>query len=294
MLEILTAAKTRSRNSFNVPVPLLYNDNPLFTSYRDKLDAAFSRIPPPKPSGKVQDNSNNNSSPARPKKVGFNGPLHFTMAKFHSRGNPCFAATSPVLLASGEEVPVCDLREGMLVQTPLGARRVRALLETRASCEAVLCRVGNLLVTPWHPVKIDRSEAETRGCEGAEWVFPADVATSTEVYAGAVYSVLLEPDANVDAHAICVGGVWGVTLGHGVTKSNDARAHEFLGDYNAVMREMMMTLGSGEDGVYCSAGVRRNDYTGKVCGFACPQPIQVDEMGSMDRVGVRGRVEICT
>ncbi|KAI0517910.1 hint-domain-containing protein [Xylaria bambusicola] len=260
-------------NSFKDPGPLMYNDNKLFNEYRDNLDATFSLIPPPKPT-------------ARKRKA--KAPKIFSMAKFHSQGNPCFAGSSHVLLAEGYETPISNLRQGMLVKTPVGARGVRALLKTQPSSSATMCRVENLLVTPWHPIKVDRSENEH--IHGTEWVFPIDVVKSTEAYSEPVYSVLLEPHEDVDAHAIYVGGVWGVTLGHGITSGSDVRAHEFLGDYSAVSRELM-TLGSGEDGVYSSAGVRRDGCTGMVCGFASPPSIYANEMKGMDRVQPYSRVE---
>ncbi|KAI0912645.1 hint-domain-containing protein [Ustulina deusta] len=262
-------------NSFKDPGPLMYNCNPFFMEHRDILDKLFNVIPAPRPSNR-----------SRAAQV----PDNFSMERFNNRSDPCFAATSPVLLAAGNEVPVCMLRQGMSVQTPLGSRRVRALLETQSSRGAALCRVGNLLVTPWHPIQIDRSEHENGDETG--WVFPADVAKSTEDYSGSVYSVLLEPDGDVDAHAIRIGGVWGVTLGHGMMSGSDARAHRFLGDYNAVSRELT-TLGSCEHGVYCSAGVKRNNGTGLVCGFERLPSVHVNKVGSTDRMELHSKLEIC-
>ncbi|TGJ79472.1 hypothetical protein E0Z10_g9297 [Xylaria hypoxylon] len=252
------------------PGPLMYNDNPFFIQCRDALDKAFDSIPPPEPSNK-------------PRAV--EAPKIYSMAKYNCRDNPCFAATSPVLLATGNEVPVCTLRQGMSVQTPVGPRRVRALLKTQSRSSAAMCHVERLIVTPWHPVKIDKSGQ-------SEWVFPMDVAKPTIGQLGSVYSVLLEP-GDVDAHAIRIGGVWGVTLGHGILSGSDARAHHFLGDYDAVSKELA-TLGSSEHGVYDSAGVKRNDRTGMVCGFERLSSIHEDEATSMDRLELRsGLLEIC-
>ncbi|KAI0969626.1 hint-domain-containing protein [Xylaria arbuscula] len=256
-------------NTFKDPGPLMYNDNPYFTEFRDKLDETFNNIPPPKPSNKAAH--------------AIQMPQDFSMMSYNSQSNPCFAASSPVLLASGETLPVCMLRQGMAVQTPRGSRRVRALLETQPRCGVEMCRVGNLLVTPWHPIKMSQS--------ASGWVFPADVAESIDNYSGSIYSVLLEPDGDVDAHAISIGGVWGVTLGHGVIAGNDARAHPFLGDYEAVYKELV-ALGSG-DGVYCASGVKRNGRTGLVCGFERLPSDCVINAERMDRVELQSKLEIC-
>ncbi|KAI0417827.1 hint-domain-containing protein [Xylaria grammica] len=259
-------------NSFKDPGPLMYNENPFFRRCRDALDEAFDKIPPPEPSSKHRAER---------------ALTAYTMASFNSQFNPCFGAMSPVLLATGNEVPVSMLRKGMSVQTPAGPRRVQALLKTQPRHDIAMCRVEKLLVTPWHPIKIGESE------QGG-WVFPVDTAEPTVGRLGPLYSVLLEPDGDTDAHAIRIGGVWGVTLGHGIVRGSDVRAHQFLGDYHAVSRELE-ALGSDEGGVYCGAGVRRDDRTGLVCGFEPLPYLNVDEMGSTSRLELnRGLpAEIC-
>ncbi|KAI0453712.1 U-box domain-containing protein [Xylaria acuta] len=240
-------------NSFKDPGPLMYNDNPFFIKCRDVLDKAFDDLPSLTPS--------------------------VSMKRYNDRADFCFAASSPVLLATGLEVPICTLQQGMMVRTPLGPRHVRAVLKTPVR-ESVMCRVGKLIVTPWHPINTDQSERGIRGQGG--WAFPVDVAEQTTTYSGVICSVLLEPDANVDAHAIYVGGVWGVTLGHGVLAGSDVRAHPFFGDYGAISEELSGS-GPGEHGVYWGAGVRRGADTGLVCGLGClPSPDMSNE-GSMDR-----------
>ncbi|KAI8955319.1 U-box domain-containing protein [Xylaria longipes] len=227
-------------NSFKDPGPLMYNNNPLFIKCRDLLDMAFDDIPPPVP---------------------------VVINKWNRPADPCFAASSRVLLASGYEVPVCTLKQGMMVHTPVGPHRVQAVLKT-AVRESVMSRVGNLIVTPWHPINADPSRVYNRRV----WDFPANVTERTTTYSGIICSVLLEPHGDLDAHAIRVGDVWGVTLGHGVLDGSDVRAHPFFGDHNAVSKDLA-GLGPGEDGVYWSAGTRKDADTGLVCGFEClPSP----------------------
>jgi hypothetical protein len=115
-----------------------------------------------------------------------------------------------------------------------------------------------VLVTPWHPVL-----SQEQG-----WVFPTNVAGREVKYTGFVYFVLLQKDEDVDAHAIKVGELWGVTLGHGMTEktvTRDVRAHQFFGDYDRVFK----ALGKPQrrDGVVFGTGVRRNIDTGLVDGF---------------------------
>ncbi|KAK0616764.1 ribosomal protein L13e-domain-containing protein [Immersiella caudata] len=204
-------------NSFKDPGPLMYGrESPLFVACRDRLDAAFDALEAPKPSRKTQHRG----------KV--------KMSRYNRSSNPCFAGCETVVLARGEVVRIGKLRAGMKVLTPRGARKVVAVLRTMVRQER-MCVVGEeeVLVTPYHPVRTGSGEA---------WVFPKDVARREVRYTGSIYSVLLERDTDVDAHAIMVGGVWGVTLGHGKmgvgNGDGDVRAHQFLGDYDRVIKSL--------------------------------------------------------
>ena len=257
-------------NSFKDPGPLMYGrESPLFTACRDRLDAAFDALPAPKPSNKS------------------NYKGHISMSKYNRSSNPCFAGCSTVLLALPEGVEkggrvrervvrIGRLRADMRVQTPRGPRRVVAVLRTPVR-RARMCVVGGgegVLVTPCHPVMFPGGDVA-----GGEWVFPKDVARREARYTGSIYSVLLQRDADVDAHAIMVGGVWGVTLGHGKMGQSageraDMRAHGFLGDYDRVIKSLGR-LHRSRSGLVLGGGVTRNPRTGLVDGFERASPEQV-------------------
>jgi len=136
-------------------------------------------------------------------------------------------------------------------------RKVAMVLRTFVQHES-LCRVdGSLLITPWHPISLDG---------GKSWNFPALVAHEPVRYTGYVYSVMLQRDGNSKSHAVRVAGTWGVTLGHGLTTGNDARAHRFLGDYNRVGKSLVH-LGADKYGLVQARGVERDAISGLVCGF---------------------------
>ncbi|KAI1408614.1 hint-domain-containing protein [Hypoxylon sp. FL1857] len=234
-------------NSFKDPGPLMYNRNPFFTNCRDALDRSFDYLPPPKP-----------SCPS------IATTSHITMSRLNTRSGPCFTGSSEVVLASGRKVPIRKLRQGSRVHTPVGGRRVAAVLKTIVH-GAVMCKIGDLVVTPWHPIRVDHVGKEP------EWGFPADVVLASEqpqivLYSGPIYSILLQVDQNVDAHVLNVGGVWAVALGHGVVRGSDVRAHRFLGNHRKVSRAIAR-LQPGKDGVALSRGVRRRSGDGLVCGF---------------------------
>jgi hypothetical protein len=119
---------------------------------------------------------------------------------------------------------------------------------------------GRLLVTPWHPISLRH---------GGAWVFPKEVAFRTVRYTGSVYSVMLERDEDADTHAIMVGGVWGVTMGHGLTQQGqkcDVRAHQFYGNYDMVS-SALAKLPRTARGLMLGKGLVRDPDTGLVEGF---------------------------
>ena len=250
-------------NSFKDPGPLQYGTgSPLFVRCRDRLDELFDTLPPPKPSNV----GNEYGAQFMESGYEFGGPglAQIDMHDYHRINNPCFAGFCAVAVPGGQAVKMEKLRGGMEVVTPRGSRKVRAVLKTRVSREAMV-RVGGMVVTPWHPIR----EAGSRA-----WVFPPAVAQGRVRYTGSIYSVLLEPDTDADAHAIMVGGVWGVSLGHGIIRGHDVRAHRFLGDYRSVSLALAC-LGVSKDGLAASGGVVRDHKTGRVCGFRKAPPLRV-------------------
>ncbi|KAL7802276.1 hint domain-containing protein [Trichoderma aethiopicum] len=240
-------------NSFKDAAPLQFGaQSPLFIACRDRLDTAFDSIPAPEPSRVVVSR--------RSRRGGGGGTIaHFppkSMASYRNSAGVCFAGSTTVELASGRVTEIRKLRGGSRVRTPLGPRKVALVLKTEVSSET-LCRIGSLLVTPWHPLSTD----------GKDWDFPANVTDNSVLYTGCIYSVLLQPDRRPDAHAIRVGDAWGVTLGHGITRGSDVRAHGFFGDYARVRRGLMKLESAGRNGVVKGRGIERDPTTGLVRGF---------------------------
>ena len=244
-------------NSFKDPGPLQYGvDSKIFTTCRDRLDEVFDNLPAPEPSAQpaphfhmgARSSGSVGSQVKTMSKLG-------SMASYNNRRAPCFAGSSLVKLSSGEDVAIKRLRRGMKVSTPAGSREVAMVLKTPVEDE-VLCRIGNLIVTPWHPISTD----------GKTWSFPANIADQPVRYSGAVYSIMLQRDGNTDAHGIQLGDTWGVTLGHGIFSGNDIRAHKFLGNYDKV-RKSLESLGVGKTGLVVGGGIRRSKRSGLIVGF---------------------------
>jgi len=256
---LLHAHQRQICNTFKDPGPLRYGkDSPLFIQCRDELDAAFDSLPAPKPSRPppMVESIDQHGNVVR--KQGKHKMVH--MSRYNSSSNPCFEGNCKVTMADGSEVLVKALLPGMQVWTPMGGRRVVAVLKTNLrSNNQELCQIGDLLVTPWHPIK-----------HQGQWAFPTQVADRTIRFKGSVYSVLLAPSRRSDAHAIEVGGQVCVTLGHGIVKSsNDIRAHGFFGNYRRVLMSLSR-LNADKKGRLRCVGLKRDSRTGLACGFIRP------------------------
>lgn len=241
-------------------------DSPIFIEERDKLDAAFDALPPPKPS--VPSHSRSNPIRARRGQHRTNIATS-SMSLYNSSSGPCFAGHCLVEVSGGMQVKVEQLKRGMEVTTLKGPRKVAAIVRTsNSSGELRLCRIGQgLEITPWHPI---RRHGQGQGQDA--WVFPTDRVAPETLACNAVYSILLVPDneQDSDAHSVLIGGVWCVTLGHGLTNSatGDIRTHPFLGNYEKVLQEISSLRGFHDaGGVVESYGTRRTMVDGRICGF---------------------------
>ncbi|KAJ9656177.1 hypothetical protein H2198_005139 [Neophaeococcomyces mojaviensis] len=268
---ILHAHMRQQCTTFKDPGPLCYGSkSPLFIKCRDELDQAFDALPAPKPSLKGQN---------------VHGGV-MRMSRYNSRGNPCFAGHCEVKTddgASGYELRVDELRIGDIVWTSAGGRMVRGIVKTDVTCDGgqMMCNIRKkdssdegLWITPYHPVEID-----------GQWRFPIDIVKNTEktkkMETGYVYSILLEQDANINAHTINVGGVVCVTLGHGLTmvtddtadrKEVDVRAHAYFGDYDQISKDIDR-LDRDDCRRRISAGVAKDEKLGTATRFLRPDEL---------------------
>ena len=134
-------------------------DSILFKAERDKLDAAFDALPPPKPSLPVYHYAGGGSPGMNivKKKGGFGksifggstsarpkaGSYLSSMAVYNTASGPCFAGDCLVKVPGGKEVRVEELKRGMEIESMVGPRKVGAVVRTGVPLgEALLCRIG--------------------------------------------------------------------------------------------------------------------------------------------------------
>ncbi|KAG9046476.1 hypothetical protein FS837_004319 [Tulasnella sp. UAMH 9824] len=183
----------------------------------------------------------------------------FKMSRYNSRSAPCFAGSSIIQLSSGDVIPVQRLVVGSSVKTPLGSAKVIGIVRTSSSSGSFdLCELGDgLLITPWHPVYV---------AEEGSWRFPADIATPKQATCDSVYSLILEENEDSDGHAVFIGGIRCVTMGHGVVDPGDVRSHPFLSNHVSVM-QALKTHPEFATGPVDAFGTVKDTETGLMCGF---------------------------
>merc|ERR1719269_353738 len=164
-------------------------------------DAAFSKLPPPKPS-----------------REGCGVASGAAMARaYHYRGNGCVAGDSLAQLFDGTSKPVAEVVKGDILVDALtrGPAVVRCVVRTRM-LDPTLYAVGDVRATAWHPCKLPGGE---------RWSFPAEISTGVDCDVAYVYSFLFEGRAT---GYLSAGGTAVIGLGHGITDDSVA-AHPFYG-----------------------------------------------------------------
>ena len=246
----------------------------LFRTIRDDADDIFCKLPPPVASREVHAGSAAGGGSSRPIYASSSGSATtvrdlppVNMASFNRADNPCFHAQARVLLADGmSSRAACEVKKGDEV---FGGNRVACVLRTECvQGEASLVSLpGGLLVTPWHPVRLE-----------GKWVFPADIAAPRMLPCPAVFSFLVEKPSATGRFAseITIDGVPCATLAHGV--ANDAvLSHAFFG--TTLVVDALKACKGWEQGLVSlsrstsSQVLRRDEKTGLVCGLVQAQEL---------------------
>jgi hypothetical protein len=176
----------------------------LFHHLQEDGDRLFCTLPAPKPTGASAGTCAGAGAGA--------GAGMVSMAVFHNPSGGCFAPQTLIRMTNGKDVPIYDISPGDKVATPSGPATVVALV----TCNTVkrsqpMSKIGDLLITPWHPVSIH-----------GLWRFPADIGGYNDRLMPTVYNLVLD-----SGHIVYASGFEACTLGHGFT--DPVVAHPFFG-----------------------------------------------------------------
>jgi len=200
----LGAHQLQQCNNFKDPGVQHYGGR-LFQEIRDKVDEEFSKLPPPTPSRKTS--SYSSSSPSS-----YSGPVA-SMSVYNSSSAPCFSGISLVQTPEGTK-KVENMKKGDFVCCGKGViSTVECVVKTTCDDNKTsLVDIDGLLVTPYHPIKINE-----------KWCFPCDIAEASERNCSAVYSFVLG-----GRHSIIINDIECITLGHGV-EDDIVASHSYFG-----------------------------------------------------------------
>lgn len=203
-------------NNFKDPGVQQYG-GPLFKKVQDEADGIFMKLPPPKPSKPVvqQTSSYGGSSTSYSSYRSLS-----SMSTYHNSGNPCFAHDCTVVLEDGTTTQIKNLKKGDRVLSTGGKYvTIRCVIETHcASGKSQLVKFQDgLRITPYHPMKWNN-----------EWVFPCLIGDVVEEECPAIFSFVLE-----EGSSLMINGIECVSLGHGL-EENEIVKHEYFGTEKVV------------------------------------------------------------
>jgi len=175
------------------------------------------------------------------------------MSYYNNSYNPCFDGNCLVLTGDKSEKCVKDIKKGDIIISSNG-RQAKVICVVKTHCKngkANLVELdGGLLITPWHPVRIN-----------SVWSFPSDLEKVSERYCPAVYSFVLESE-----HIMIINGIECVTLGHNFKEP--VVQHSYFGTEQVILDLQNMDDGWDDGLVELYPGCLVRDIkTGLVCGI---------------------------
>ena len=229
----------------------------LFNDIRDIADNIFNSLPAPVSARPTSSRSS----------YGASSTTSYTpapsMSTFNSASAPCFHGNCSVLMANKESKRVSDVCKGDIVQLATGEAQVVCVVKTVMSAAAtdLVQLPQGLVVTAWHPVRVD-----------GVWTFPCQV-EGRSVHTAACDAVFSFVVKNVDGDekvtsGMMIDGVECITLGHAVT-NDPVASHPYFGSIKVVEDLRMNATQSFADGLVTLDGGKciLKDATGLVSGF---------------------------
>lgn len=254
LLSLCRAHQLQQCNNFKDPGVQGYG-GALFQQIQDKADEIFCKLPAPQPSTPSYGGQSRGRAPPSGGAPAARAPV--SMSAYNCSSNPCFAGSCLVQMADGSERQVRQVRKGDQVAVPGGAKAtVVCVLKTLTDGGFTpLVRLGDLVVTPYHPLRVD-----------ATWVFPCSLAPVSLTECDAVYSFVL-----ASGHIMSISGYDCVSLGHGFTAKTVA--HPYFGS-KQVVNDLSAMAGWGKGLVELRTGcLLRDSVTGLVCGLSLKSPL---------------------
>jgi len=264
-------------NNFKDPGVQLYGKGKLFISLQETLDDVFDKIPPPEPSippvqssfgstfaKKESRSSSRNYAAAR--------NIQTMSSAFNNRNSVCVGGGTELTVKYDNNViapkKISDIKKGDKVLAVDGQFvKVQCLVKTTITNTMEIpfhmVRIGNLVVTHYHPIRINNSKSG--------WQFPIDIPHGQEIIFDSgddysVFNLILEEGKR---HCpLWMDGVECITLGHGII--NDAvLKHVYFGT-DCVVTDLKTKVDGWNEGLIClrEVDIHRDETSGEICGIS--------------------------
>jgi Hint-domain/VWA / Hh protein intein-like len=232
-------------NNFKDPGVQHYS-GALFESLRDELNDLFNSLPPPTPSICNTVNQYGQSVRAPP-------PPPANMSTYNDEDGTCFDGDCLVKMSDGTFKLVRNVRVGDTIMLPDGssATVTHCVKYVYENNEVRLTTVNDLLITPWHPIRMNGT-----------WVFPGEVGETKVYNREQVYNFVLG-----HGHIVTIGGIECATLGHGFTDNNVIQ-HDYFGTHQVINDLIKFPVDSDGSVVVLPQHVKRDDNSKRVVGIA--------------------------
>jgi hypothetical protein len=200
----------------------------VFEALVDKSSDIFNSLEPPTPSLVVQQNSGNmfyrslNSAPQAP----------ISMSCYNDPQGGCVDSYCKINMFNGTSKLLKDIRKFDIIKSidennKIVGAKVLCIVETliESGYRNYVC-INDVLVTPWHPIKI--------GLHGKEetWCFPGELFSTYSYPSSSMITLVLE-----NYHVMFINGIKCITLGHNFT-NHSKLIHPYYGT-NKVIENLM-------------------------------------------------------
>lgn len=165
-----------------------------FHEERQRVEDIFAELPIPRASLKT-----------------YHGNANTYHSGCYCPDNICLHAESMITTIHGLK-PICEIGCGDTIYNGGIEARVQCMVASKVAGGIIdMCRVGDLYLTPWHPVRWH-----------GRWCYPHDLAPPQPMALTHVYNLVLDTH-----HIVTANGVDVICLGHGYQES--VLAHDFWG-----------------------------------------------------------------
>ena len=240
LLSLINAHHLQQCNNFKDPGVQNYGGE-LFGEIRDDAEKIFVSLPPPIPTGRTNVYNANSVAVATP----------VDMSAYYNAGGGCFDGNGLVDMYDGTKVKVMNIKQGDKLSN--GAI-VKYVVKTEVSKKSpiILIDIGNILITPWHPIN-----------NGLKWIFPAEIATANsnfvKYYSHEQVPYLYNFVLDNGTHVI-IDGVKAITLAHGIV-DDIVTKHDYYGT-EKVVDDYLKNFGSNNGNIVIPADSVEYDRNG--------------------------------